>query len=109
MLREQDDGICDFIYIELKSDFPSGYEGQFKSTACFVRYICEVVNELYQVKMQIGQERFVVFHTDKSNEIPSIRKRGTRAGKESKNKNQPNNPDKHLVKDDMTVPIFQIF
>ena len=38
LVRKADDGL-QVYYIELKSDSPSGYEGQFVSTQCFMRYV----------------------------------------------------------------------
>jgi hypothetical protein len=107
VLREHENGLCDLVYIELKSDSPSGYEGQFKSTYCFVRYLYELLEQLCDVKMQIGKERFVVFHTDKNDGKNSIKKRGTRS--QARTSNQPDNPDKHIVHNDMEIPIFNIF
>lgn len=107
LLRENENGKCDLVYIELKSDSPSGYEGQFKSTYCFVRYLYELLEQLCDVKMQIGTERFVVFHTDKNDGKKSVKKRGTRS--QARTSNQPDNPDKHIVHDDTKISIFNIF
>lgn len=95
LLKKTDDGyqVC---YIELKSDTPSGYEGQFKSTQCFIRYMIELIKELCGHSIKISRERFVVFHTDKKN--------ASRRGKRMKPKftprsaNTPGSPDKFCVR-----------
>lgn len=106
LLKENDNGHCDIVYIELKSDKPSGYEGQFKNTRCFMRYLKELLKDICQQEMQIASERFVVFHTDKENAHLTLQKRGTRPS--PKKANQPDNPDKHPVRDNSEIAIFQI-
>ncbi len=75
LLEEKEDGKCKITYIELKSDSPSGYEGQFQSSSCFMLYIKEILGKLCDIKMDITQEKFVVFHTDRSDGIVSINKK----------------------------------
>jgi hypothetical protein len=95
LLRKTNDGyqVC---YIELKSDAPSGYEGQFKSTRCFIRYVFDLCKELCGHSIKISRERFVVFHTDTKN--------AERHGLKMKPKftprsaNTPESPDKFCVR-----------
>lgn len=65
----------DIYYIDLKSDKPSGYQGQFKSTRCFVYYVQRLLEEFLQITMQIRKERFILLHTDSSGALPSMGKR----------------------------------
>lgn len=94
-------------YIELKSDSPSGYAGQFKSTQCFIRYLAEISKNLCGHNMEILRERFVVFHTDSKNI--------SRHGKKTKTKfspkqaNTPNTPDKFCVKNGDIVRFSEFF
>jgi hypothetical protein len=80
-IRKSDEGyqVC---YVELKSDSPSGYEGQFKSTQCFMGYVCALSDSLCQQPIKIARERYVVFHTDSSN--------ANRHGKKTKTRFSPN-------------------
>ncbi len=106
LLKENEGGHCDIVYIELKSDVPSGYEGQFKSTRCFMRYLKELLKDICQQEMHVTSERFVIFHTDKENSRSTLQKRGTRLS--PKKPNQPDNPDKHIVRDNSEIAVFQI-
>lgn len=58
LLRKTDNGY-QACYIELKSDAPSGYEGQFKSTRCFIRYVSELSESLCGHPIKLVSERFV--------------------------------------------------
>lgn len=106
LLRKTDLGyqVC---YIELKSDSPAGYEGQFKSTQCFIRYIAELSKHLCGHTIEINRERFVVFHTDSKN--------ASRRGKKAKTRfspreaNTPNSPDKFCVRNGDCVRFSEFF
>jgi hypothetical protein len=77
LLRRADTGL-EVCYIELKSDSPSGYEGQFVSTFCFMRYVQALCEHLCACPLAIVRERFVVFHTDRSGKRPRGKKQKTR-------------------------------
>ena len=106
LLRKTGDGY-DACYIELKSDAPSGYEGQFKSTRCFIRYLSHLSEHLCGYPMAIGRERFVVFHTDS--------KDGSRRGIKKKTKfaprnaNTPTSPDMFCVRNGDVVRYSEFF
>ncbi len=107
LVRELDGAACELCYIDLKSDSPSGYEGQFVSTRCFFRYVQEILRELFAVEMTIRKERFIILHTDTSNARPSLGKRKTRFGPSAANR--PGEPDKHIVRDGDTVRCTSLF
>lgn len=67
LVRELPNNECDVFYIDLKSDKPTGYQGQFKSTQCFMRYVFDVLEKLHSQNVLVKKEKFVVFHTDSSN------------------------------------------
>lgn len=94
-------------YVELKSDAPSGFEGQFKSTRCFMRYLSELSNDLCEQPIKIKRERYVVFHTDSKNGAIQGRKKKTRFSPLSAN--SPSTPDKFIVKNGATVRYTEFF
>jgi hypothetical protein len=106
IVREGANAACEIVYIDLKSDAPAGYAGQFKSTRCFMRYVRELLRDLYDVPMEITRERFVIFHTDSRNAKPSLGKRPTRFT--PADANSPNAPEKHIVRNNDTVRITAI-
>jgi hypothetical protein len=105
-LRLTEDGfqVC---YIELKSDAPSGYEGQFKSTQCFIKYISALSESLCDTPMKVIRERFVVFHTDSSGVKPLGKKQKTQFKPSSAN--TPKSPDMHIVRNEDTVRLASFF
>lgn len=111
VVRERKAGVCEIVYIDLKSDDPSGFAGQFKSTRCFMRYVKELINDLYtqpnEEPMTIGRERFIVFHTDSRNARPSLGKQPTRFTPAAAN--SPNAPEKHIVLDGMMKRCTELF
>jgi hypothetical protein len=106
LLRKTQNGY-EACYIELKSDAPSGYEGQFKSTQCFLRYLSELTLKLCGHELNIDRERFVVFHTDSKN--------GSRRGMKQKTRftprsaNSATSPDKFCVRNGETVRYSEFF
>lgn len=54
------------LYIDLKSDNPVGYANQFKSTRQFMRYLLGLLEEFYNLKLPIFEERYIVLHTRKN-------------------------------------------
>jgi len=94
-------------YIELKSDAPSGYEGQFKSTRCFMRYLAELTLQLCGYKILVDRERFVIFHTDSHNASRRGLKKKTRFTPNSKN--TPGSPDMFCVRNGETLRYSEFF
>lgn len=106
LLRKSDTGY-DACYIELKSDTPSGYEGQFKSARCFMRYLSALSEDLCGCQMAIGRERFVVFHTDSRDGSRRGVKKKTRFSPRSAN--TPTSPDMFCVRNGDTVRYSEFF
>ena len=106
LLRKASDGL-QVCYIELKSDSPSGYEGQFKSTHCFIRYLAALSEKLCGWPVHISRERYVVFHTDSSNAGRRGMKQLTRFKPQSAN--TPTSPDMFCVRDGDAVRCTEIF
>lgn len=94
-------------YVELKSDVPSGFEGQFKSTRCFMRYLSVLSNDLCGQPIKIIRERFVIFHTDSKNGAVQGKKKRTKFS--PLNANSPSKPDKFIVKNGATVRYTEFF
>lgn len=105
-IKKSDRGY-EVCYVELKSDSPSGYEGQFKSTHCFIAYVCALSEKLCQHPITVIRERYVVFHTDSSN--------AKRYGTKSKTRfspndaNAPSSPKKFCVRNNDTVRFSEFF
>lgn len=106
LLRKADDGL-QVCYIELKSDSPSGYEGQFASTHCFMRYVAALSEKLCGWPLHISRERYVVFHTDSSGARPHGKKQKTRFKPQSANTSAA--PDMFCVQDGGTVRCTEFF
>lgn len=97
LIRELDGFECEIFYLELKSDTPSGFAGQFRSTRCFFQYVRVLLKEFWQIDMKITRERFIVFHTDTRNARPIIGKQPTRRSPASANR--PEEPVRYIVRD----------
>lgn len=106
LLRKTSDGL-QICYIELKSDSPSGYEGQFASTRCFMRYLAALSDTLCACPVHISRERYVVFHTDSADGRRRGRKERTRFKPQSAN--TPSAPDMFCVRDGDTVRCTEFF
>jgi len=105
-IRKAGDGyqVC---YVELKSDSPSGYEGQFKSTQCFMAYVSALSESLCQHPITITRERYVVFHTDSKNAQRRGVKIKTRFS--PNDANAPSSPKKFCVHNGDTVRFSEFF
>lgn len=95
LIRKTEQGIC-LYYIDLKSDCPRGFEDQFKSTQAVMRYIFNVVEVFFGIKVSIAKERFIVFHTDTKNAGHLSIKKKTRFT--PKDANSPASPEKICVR-----------
>lgn len=105
LIREAPTGL-EVCYIELKSDEPSGYAGQFISTHCFMHYLVQLLKELGQIEANIIRERYVILHTDSSGKVPMGKKPRTRFSRQSAN--TPQMPDMHCVKNNGAIRCTQI-
>lgn len=105
-IKKMDDGyhVC---YVELKSDSPSGYETQFKSTKCFINYVCELSENLCEQPIKITRERYVVFHTDSKNAKHSGKKIKTRFS--PLDANTASTPDKICVHNKQEKRLTEFF
>ena len=97
----------DIYYIDLKSDKPSGYQGQFKSTRCFIYYVQRLLKELLNIDMEIRKERFIIFHTDSSGAIQSMSNQPSRHT--PRDANSVDKPDKRIVFNGDTIRCTDIF
>jgi hypothetical protein len=97
----------ELFYIELKSDAPSGYEGQFKSTACFMRYVCDLCKQLCDYSIEVVRERYIVFHTDSSGKKTLGPRPKPRF--DPKSKNTPMSPEKIIVVNEQDYRCTGIF
>lgn len=104
--RENDREVCKLLYIELKSHKPAGFAGQFRSTRCFFRYVKALIEEFWELEMNITSERFVVFHTDASGN----RTRGKQPTRfSSNNANSPEEPQRYVVRNNDIVRCTELF
>lgn len=106
LLRKMDSGI-EVCYIELKSDSPSGYEGQFVSTFCFMQYVKALSEHFCDCQLNIIRERYVVFHTDSSGKRPRGKKQKTRYTPH--NANTSKSPDMFCVVNNDSVRCTEFF
>lgn len=107
LLKQDAEGIHVY-YIELKSDNPSGFAGQFKSTQCFMRYVFDLVENICTVRLKKGREKFIVFHTDSKNaRRRSINKTPTKF--KANGANTPNSPSKIVIQNESTISCTAIF
>ncbi len=106
LLRKTEAGI-EIYYIDLKSDNPSGFERQFKSSQCFMRYLFDLAKSLCNIEIQIIKERFIIFHTDSKDASRFGLKPKTRFSPKSANK--PDSPEMFCVRNGETVRCTEIF
>lgn len=62
----------EIYYIDLKSDKPTGFENQFKSTKCFINYIKSLIEIFSSKKIVFTKERFILFTTLKPRNTTNI-------------------------------------
>ena len=105
IFKEKSENELDIFYVDLKSDKPTGFADQFKSSRCFARYIESILQILCNKKIKINKERYTVLHTDSSGKRKSIGKRPT-IGKQQQS--TPENPKKIIVLDNDTISFNRI-
>lgn len=92
------------VYIDLKSGNPTGYSGQFKSTRQFVRYVLGLLEEFYQKKLTITDERYVILYggtpalLNKTTTVPKTEKMG-KSRPDSAYKREVYNPARLYLKE----------
>lgn len=89
------EGRLRILYIDLKSNNPVGYSGQFKSTRQFVRYAVGLLEDFHGVKFVLAEERFVVLHG--GGKPPLLNKTPTVPKMERIRTTQPDKPYKRQV------------
>lgn len=100
VFKEKSTTELDVFYIDLKSDKPTGFAEQFNSSRCFVRYIEAILQNLCNLEIKIGKERYIILHTDSSGKRKSLSKRPT--GKKIQ-VNTPEDPKKVVVLNNDTI------
>ena len=94
-------------YFDLKSGNPTGYSGQFLSTRCFVQgYVITLLSAFYGKQCEVVRERFIIFHTDKSDKVPSMQKK--RSMPIAASACTFSNAEKYIVKNEQTIPAYRI-
>lgn len=93
------DNCLTVVYVDLKSGNPVGYEGQFKSTRQFMRYVLELHNEFQQVGLKLSREEYIILYGGEVQ--PSIRKKGT--ARRLERHSCPSNAYKKLVPNGATL------
>lgn len=103
LLRLVSQNEVEVYYIDLKSDKPMRFQGQFKSTRCFIYYVQKLLEELLGVTMQIRKERFIIFQTQTKSLNKSPTRRLPRAA------NSAEVPDRQVVSDGDKISCRRIF
>lgn len=76
------------VYLDLKSDNPVGYAGQFKSTRQFTRYALGLLEEFHGEKITLADERYIVLWGGEPmsiNKTPTVMKAGNVAASKPDN------------------------
>ena len=102
----QDDTLW-LIFIDLKSDAPSGYATQFQSTRQFARYLLGLLEEFRAITFPAIEERFLLLHTSTSKKIP-INKKPTALKLKNSLSKDPKQPQKELVNDGVMLYLKQL-
>lgn len=105
LVWENQPGKCHIVYIDLKSDQPRNYKGQFQGASCFMRYIQVLLKEFFHQSMAIEFEKFIIFHTDSSNGVKTLKKTKSRFQPST---TTPEKPEKRLVHNGITVSCSDI-
>ncbi|WP_295653696.1 hypothetical protein [uncultured Haemophilus sp.] len=100
---KKDNGIV-IIYIDLKSDNPTGYSPQFKSARQFIRYLIGLHEEFQKSKLSIIEERYIVLHSGKR----SFLNKSTTIKKDKIGKTYPDKAFKREVKNGDTLYLKEL-
>lgn len=103
------DGVLRIVFIELKSGSPRAgdYVKQFQSTRQFSKYLLGLLGEFHELYFQEVEERFILFHTGKTNKV-LINKKPTSWSSKSSSSIDPKTPQKELVNDGVTIYLKQL-
>lgn len=101
------DEILRLIFIDLKSNEPSGYASQFQSTRQFARYLLGLLNEFKGVSFPNVEERFLLLHTGKAKK-PLLYKTPTRLNSIGTTSKDPRNPQTKVVADNVTILLKEL-
>lgn len=93
------------IYIDLKSNNPTGYANQFKSTRQFVRYAIALIEEFHAQKLTITDERYIVLWGGKPT---PLNKKTTVAKPKNSTKTAPDKAYKLEVPDDAKIYLKEL-
>ena len=95
------------IFIDLKSNNPVGYAGQFQSTSQFASYLLGLLKEFHSIVFEAIHERFIVFHTSKAKRV-LLDKKPTVFNCSSRSSSNPKAAQKELVHDGATLYLKQL-
>lgn len=87
---------CKLVFIDLKSDAPSGFKEQFQSTYRFTMYMLGLLEEFFGHSFDLIECRFFLLHTGSSRKA-LLNKRPTLSGWKNRASNDPRNPQMELV------------
>lgn len=106
LIHVRKDSGLDVALIDLKGNSPSGFEGQFKATACFVRYIVDLINSLAPgyVEWKVRRWRYVLLQP----EAAGLPRKGP-VGRLATRATTPNDPYRHRVAQGGNVPMSMLF
>lgn len=101
------DTVLKLIFIDLKSASPSCYTGQFQSTRQFTKYLLGLLNEFQGIYFRTIEERFILFHTARTQKI-LLNKKPTYWSSKNSFSIDPKNPQKELVESGVTIYLKQL-
>lgn len=99
--------VLKLIFIDLKSDSPSRYTGQFQSTRQFAKYLLGLLSEFHGISFKTVEERFILLHTAKTKKV-LLNKKPTYWSSKNSFSIDPKNPQKELVEDGVTIYLKQL-
>ena len=95
--RKDSSWVC--LFIDLKSNKPSGFSAQFKSTRCFWFYLKKLLESFGSCPDLPVTEHYLVINTGKSSKRPTT----------PKTKNKPEYPHFLKVNDNTSIPYSSLF
>ena len=95
------------IFIDLKSNNPVGYAGQFQSTRQFAYYLLGLLKEFHSIVFEAIHERFIVFHTSKTKRV-LLDKKPTVFRCASRSSSNPKEAQKEVIHDGATLYLKQL-
>lgn len=95
------------IFIDLKSNNPVGYAGQFQSTRQFTCYLLGLLKEFHSIVFKAVYQRFIVFHTSPTKRI-FLNKKSTVFRCSNKFSIDPKAAQKEVIHDGATLYLKQL-